>query len=237
MVSGVCSLLKWRSVAASPGLAPSNSVCRTDVILFHHRALKKCRRQNEECRRSLLRGRKPRLLHSAFIILPWPTGCRGSIRTIIRAFKGRCPTVRRPGSWIGEPPRTRTGEGTGCSRPPRWLRHTAHEWGQRQDFHLHRPVYRTGPGAVPGTLAALALPSRSGLTSGSDRSGCWGWIRTNISVLNRHALDWLSYPAMVEPEVVATSPCRLKRPMPVCCGFDSVEMVPREGFPPPTSPF
>ena len=26
---------------------------------------------------------------------------------------------------------------------------------------------------------------------------------------------------LVEPEVVATSPCRIKSPMPVCCGFDS----------------
>ena len=29
---------------------------------------------------------------------------------------------------------------------------------------------------------------------------------------------------LVEPEVVATSPCRIKSPMPVCCGFDSVKM-------------
>ena len=28
--------------------------------------------------------------------------------------------------------------------------------------------------------------------------GCWGWIRTNISALNRRALDWLSYPAMAD---------------------------------------
>src|ERR1043166_3918616 len=27
---------------------------------------------------------------------------------------------------------------------------------------------------------------------------------------------------LVEPEVVATSPYRFKRPVPVCCGFDSV---------------
>ena len=26
----------------------------------------------------------------------------------------------------------------------------------------------------------------------------------------------------MEPEVVATSPCRIKSPMPVCCGFDSI---------------
>ena len=27
---------------------------------------------------------------------------------------------------------------------------------------------------------------------------------------------------MVEPEVVATSPYRIKSPVPVCCGFDSL---------------
>ncbi len=26
-------------------------------------------------------------------------GCRGWNRTCIRAFKGRCPTIRRPGNW------------------------------------------------------------------------------------------------------------------------------------------
>jgi len=28
---------------------------------------------------------------------------------------------------------------------------------------------------------------------------------------------------LVEPEVVATSPNRIKSPVPVCCGFDSVK--------------
>src|SRR5438876_325318 len=30
---------------------------------------------------------------------------------------------------------------------------------------------------------------------------------------------------MVEPEVVATSPYRIKSPVPVCCGFDSVKLT------------
>jgi hypothetical protein len=30
------------------------------------------------------------------------------------------------------------------------------------------------------------------------------------------------YFKVVEPEVVATSPCRIKSPMPVCCGFSSL---------------
>jgi len=29
---------------------------------------------------------------------------------------------------------------------------------------------------------------------------------------------------LVEPEVVATSPCRIKSPMPVCCGFSSITL-------------
>ena len=32
----------------------------------------------------------------------------------------------------------------------------------------------------------------------------------------------------MEPEVVATSPCRIKSPMPVCCGFDSMRWWARE---------
>ena len=31
------------------------------------------------------------------------TGCRGWICTNIRAFKGRCPTIRRPGKWWPAP--------------------------------------------------------------------------------------------------------------------------------------
>jgi len=30
---------------------------------------------------------------------------------------------------------------------------------------------------------------------------------------------------MVEPEVVATSPYRFKRPVPVCCGFGSLKVT------------
>ncbi len=37
---------------------------------------------------------------------------------------------------------------------------------------------------------------------------------------------------MVEPEVVATSPNRFKRPVPVCCGFSSVRMVLAAGLAP-----
>ncbi len=53
-------------MVAREGIAPPTSVCRTDMILFHHRA---------------------------------EIGCRGWNRTRIRAFKGRCPTIRRPGNW------------------------------------------------------------------------------------------------------------------------------------------
>ena len=36
----------------------------------------------------------------------------------------------------------------------------------------------------------------------------------------------LLHPAveLVEPEVVATSPCPVKSRVPVCCGFDSLEL-------------
>src|SRR5437016_7181173 len=78
------------------GIAPSTSLCKRDMILFHHRT---------------------------------EIGCRGWNRTSIRAFKGRCPTIRRPGN------------------------------------------------------------------------------------------------ELVEPEVVATSPYRIKSPVPVCCGFDSLKLA------------
>src|ERR1051325_10309643 len=38
---------------------------------------------------------------------------------------------------------------------------------------------------------------------------------------------------LVEPEVVATSPYRIKSPVPVCCGFDSLKLVGERGLAPP----
>src|SRR5437773_4500832 len=35
---------------------------------------------------------------------------------------------------------------------------------------------------------------------------------------------------LVEPEVVATSPYRVKNPVPVCCGFDSLKLVGERGL-------
>jgi len=40
---------------------------------------------------------------------------------------------------------------------------------------------------------------------------------------------------MMEPEVVETSPNRLKRPVPVFCGFDSLKLVLAAGFAPALS--
>ena len=37
----------------------------------------------------------------------------------------------------------------------------------------------------------------------------------------------------MEPEVVATSPYRIKSPVPVCCGFSSTKMVGERGLAPP----
>ena len=42
---------------------------------------------------------------------------------------------------------------------------------------------------------------------------------------------------MVEPEVVATSPNRIKSPVPVCCGFGSVRMVLATGVAPALATF
>lgn len=42
---------------------------------------------------------------------------------------------------------------------------------------------------------------------------------------------------MVEPEVVATSPSRIKSPVPVCCGFDSVKLVLAAGVAPALATF
>ena len=62
----------WRlKMVAREGSAPPISGCRPDVMLFHHQAV------------------EARLAE---------TGCRGWNRTSIRAFKGRCPTIRRPGN-------------------------------------------------------------------------------------------------------------------------------------------
>jgi hypothetical protein len=41
----------------------------------------------------------------------------------------------------------------------------------------------------------------------------------------------------VEPEVVATSPYRIKSPVPVCCGFSSRKVVLAAGFAPALATF
>ncbi len=45
------------------------------------------------------------------------------------------------------------------------------------------------------------------------------------------------FEGLVEPEVVATSPCRIKSPVPVCCGFDSVKLVLTAGVAPALATF
>jgi hypothetical protein len=57
-------------------------------------------------------------------------------------------------------------------------------------------------------------------------------------VLRRGSLLLLRFERrLVEPEVVATSPNRIKSPVPVCCGFDSAKLVGERGvdFPSPTN--
>ena len=59
--------------------------------------------------------------------------------------------------------------------------------------------------------------------------GCLAWIRTKTNgVKARHAAVTPRGKELVEPEVVATSPYRIKSPVPVCCGFDSLKIGGRE---------
>src|SRR6266542_2862079 len=92
-------------MVAREGSAPPTSGCRPDVILFHHRALQRewfiglmdCWILGDAARSVF------RLWTLDFGLWTAKSGCRGWIRTTIVAFKGRCPTVRRPGKptkWI-----------------------------------------------------------------------------------------------------------------------------------------
>src|ERR1041385_7345728 len=65
-------------------------------------------------------------------------------------------------------------------------------------------------------------------------TGCRGWIRTTI-VAFKGRCPTVRPPGneLVEPEVVATSPYRIKSPGPVCCGFDSMKLVGERGLAPP----
>jgi hypothetical protein len=64
--------------------------------------------------------------------------------------------------------------------------------------------------------------------------GCLAWIRTKTNgVKARHAAVTPRDKDLVEPEVVATSPYRIKSPVPVCCGFDSLKLVGERGLAPP----
>ena len=109
-----------------------------------------------------------RTLHSPLQI---ENGCRGWNRTSIRAFKGRCPTIRRPGNkwWparvtrpvlriksplhhfnacrpkIGSPSRSSTGEG----------------WCSWQDSHLHCRRSRRRASSGWATRAEFGAPTRN----------------------------------------------------------------------------
>src|SRR5262245_65289393 len=64
--------------------------------------------------------------------------------------------------------------------------------------------------------------------------GCRGWNRTSIRAFKGRC-PTIRRPGneLVESEVVATSPYRIKSPVPVCCGFDSLKMVGERGLAPP----
>src|SRR5213596_2648375 len=63
--------------------------------------------------------------------------------------------------------------------------------------------------------------------------GCRGWNCTNIRAFKGRC-PTIRRPGneLVEPEVVATSPYRIKSPVPVCCGFDCVKLVGERGLAP-----
>ena len=157
-------------MVAREGFAPSISGCRPDVMLFHHQAYEiydlrmtiyaqiggSSLQENWPAIRSSESTYQPSFargygghpsLRLASVLPRAKDGCRGWNCTSIRAFKGRCPTVRRPGNkwWparvtrpvlriksplhhfnacrpkIGSPSRSSTGEG----------------WCSWQDSHLH----------------------------------------------------------------------------------------------------
>lgn len=63
--------------------------------------------------------------------------------------------------------------------------------------------------------------------------GRLAWICTKTDgVKTRYAACYTTRQKLVEPEVVATSPYRIKSPVPVCCGFDSLKMVLATGVAP-----
>ena len=82
-------------------------------------------------------------------------------------------------------------------------------------------------GAPNRTYSSFILPS-------SIENGCRGWNRTSIRAFKGRC-PTIRRPGneLVEPEVVATSPYRIKSPVPVCCGFDSMKLVGERGLAPP----
>jgi hypothetical protein len=68
-------------------------------------------------------------------------------------------------------------------------------------------------------------------------TGYRGWICTTTNAFKGRC-PAIKRPGkkLMEPEVVATSPCRIKSPVPVCCGFGSIEIGGRgeSGLPKPS---
>ena len=102
-----CYATRQYVVVAREGIAPPTSLCKRDMILFHHRAV------------------EAQLAN---------IGCRGWNRTSIRAFKGRCPTIRRPGKWW---PARVTLPVQRIKSPLHHFNACRPKWCSRQDSHLH----------------------------------------------------------------------------------------------------
>ena len=70
------------------------------------------------------------------------------------------------------------------------------------------------------------------------KTGCRGWTRTTtLAFKGRCPAIRRPGKKVVEPEVVATSPNRIKSPVPVCCGFSSRKVVLAAGFAPALATF
>jgi hypothetical protein len=145
-------------VVAWEGSAPSISGCRPDVMLFHHQAV------------------EARLAR---------TGCRGWNCTSIRAFKGRCPTIRRPGNtwWSAR-----------VTRPVLRIKSPLHHFNACRPKIGARGCLRTATipiRRVGGSLQRLGLHERNlephpelhrtvSHTKGVHRSKCFGDVKSGV---------------------------------------------------------
>jgi hypothetical protein len=143
------------------GSAPSTSGCRPDVMLLGFPSLaSQMPERNGHFATAITTGRVE--------ARPAKTGCRGWNRTSIRAFKGRCPTIRRPGKWWL----------ARITLPVLRIKSPLHHfnacepkhWCSGQDSHLHWRRSRRRASANWATRAETGASARNGLPK-SCKSG------------------------------------------------------------------